>query len=54
MVKIRNNSETIYRNKEKIDINKEDECQKHKRNCIKYTVLKEKYHSIETNNLTIT
>ena len=42
MLKIRNNSETIYQNKEKIDINKEDECQKYKGNCIKYTALKEK------------
>lgn len=42
MLKIRNNSETIYQNKEKIDINKEDECQKYKGNCIEYTAFKEK------------
>ena len=42
MLKIRNNSETIYQNKEKIDSNKEDECQTYKGNCIKYTALKEK------------
>ena len=42
MLKIRNNSETIYHHKEKIDINKKNKYQKHMWNCIKYTAFKEK------------
>ena len=42
MLNIRNNSETIYHHKEKIDINKKNKCQKHKWNCIKYTAFREK------------